>query len=124
MAVGEVSQPFLLCFKIILQDELIKDCIQDTFANIWFKHKKLSEVTSVKEYLITCFRSNVFENIKKQNQRNIILSFVALEKFDKKLSFEELSFIQQGEEEKKKKVKDALKVLPEKMWEALYLKYN
>lgn len=48
--------------------ELVKDCIQELFTNIWNKRETLSEVDSVKYYLIRSFRNLLVQHITRDRK--------------------------------------------------------
>jgi len=45
--------------------ELVKDCIQDVFCVLWNRRKHLSEVTSIKFYLMKALRQKVIRELPK-----------------------------------------------------------
>lgn len=110
--------------KITRQDELVKDCVQDTFFYLWERHQYLSEVKSVKAYLMTCVRRGIFRALKRQNRRRQVFSLFAVENKGNESSFEELLVLKEIEKEQKNSIRSAFRVLPERMREALYLKNN
>ncbi len=50
--------------KLSLDQELIKDCIQELFIKIWNNRQNLSDTTSVKYYLFTSLKRKLLDTLK------------------------------------------------------------
>ena len=48
--------------KFFYDSEVVEDCIQDLFLGLWRNRKNLSEVDSVKYYLVVCLRRILLRN--------------------------------------------------------------
>lgn len=48
---------------------LVRDCIQDLFIELWQKHSTISSTTSVKFYLYSSLRRKVIYEVKKNNRQ-------------------------------------------------------
>ncbi|MFC5624880.1 RNA polymerase sigma factor [Algoriphagus winogradskyi] len=48
--------------------ELVKDCVQELFTNIWNRREGLSEVDSVKYYLFKSFRNLLIQHITRDRK--------------------------------------------------------
>ena len=57
---------FLLSYgrKFTLDQELVKDCVQDLFTELWIYRKRLSKVTSIHSYLLVSLRRKIFNSFK------------------------------------------------------------
>lgn len=55
--------------KIIPNDDLVKDCIQELFLTLWDRRRNINEAYSVKSYLLSSLRRSVFRKLKKQKNR-------------------------------------------------------
>ncbi len=51
--------------KISKNGDIVEDCIQDLFVDLWFKKAKLSIVINIKAYLITSLRRRLIDLLKK-----------------------------------------------------------
>ncbi|MRI02234.1 sigma-70 family RNA polymerase sigma factor [Kriegella sp. EG-1] len=60
--------------KIVNDKELIKDCIQDLFIELWNSKHKLSKVNSIKAYLIKSIRRKIIASCIKQRRTNLDLA--------------------------------------------------
>lgn len=110
------------CRKMVKDDELIADCIQDLFVDIWNKRSKLSETDSIRKYLTVVVRRKIVRMIKSNR---IIQASDDLEQmtFDIELSIE--NKIVQSEEKSIlfKKLSDCVDQLSARQKEIIYLKY-
>lgn len=55
------------------EKEVVLDCIQDLFAEVWLKREKLGKVNKIKNYLFISFRRRLLRLIKrKKNEVNFM----------------------------------------------------
>lgn len=108
--------------KLCNQREVVKDCIQDTFAIIWEKRDTLSRPDSVKGYLLVTLRRHLLKNIKKQARQRQARQQYALETPSEAFSAEDLVVFSEIEESSARFLKKAFNSIPVRMREALYLK--
>jgi RNA polymerase sigma factor (sigma-70 family) len=52
--------------------DLIKDCLQDLFLELWNRRAVIVETPYVTIYLIKAFRNNLFRRIRRENTRLVI----------------------------------------------------
>lgn len=52
--------------SVSFEKELVKDCINKVFADLWEKHAKLLPVESVKGYIFICFKRLIFHELKRK----------------------------------------------------------
>jgi len=118
------NYPYLYDYGIKLtnREDQVRDCIQDIFAYLWEKRNKISDVSSIRWYLIVTLRRVLFKSVEKRNKRKKILHEIAIEYNNETASFEDLLIYEEMEVEKSKKLKSAFKKIPERMREVLYLK--
>jgi RNA polymerase sigma factor (sigma-70 family) len=116
-----VYYPLLIKYgsKLCADHELLEDCIQDLFADIW-QSKAGSEVESVKAYLFKALKYKIF---KKQRNRLIKLHNPELpEEMPFQISHETFMVDQQETRARVSKLIDALNQLPNRQREVIYLK--
>ena len=108
--------------KKIHSKEMVSDALQDLFIYIWQKKENLSEVKTVRSYLLTSLRNklvNVIQNRKiklnKTDQWQKEQVSFALSSEDNQIDFEH-------EQERKKLLHEAIQSVSEREREALYLK--
>ena len=103
--------------------ELTKDCLQELFLEIWNKQSTPSkEIRNVRSYLFTWLRRKIFHELTIQSgetRKNERAEGFAM----KELCYEELLIAFQQSEEKKEKLRSALKKLTKQQLEMIRLKF-
>src|SRR5690242_14958866 len=116
-----VYYPLLIKYgtKLCADQELLEDCIQDLFAEIW-QSKAASEVESVKAYLFKALKFKIF---KKQRNRLIKYPTTELpEEMPFQISPETFLVEEEENRERVNKLINALNQLPNRQREVIYLK--
>jgi RNA polymerase sigma factor (sigma-70 family) len=109
--------------KIINEKDLVEDCIQDLFLEIWESREKLSDTNSIKYYLLKALRIKIFKELNKRNKyldKNALpenYDFNIVFSFEVELINEELSV------EQKEKLSKVLEKLSQRQKEAVFLRY-
>lgn len=106
--------------KFTSDSELIKDCIQDLFADIWLYRKTLSMATSVHTYLLVSLRRKILRATQS--------GFTRLEEADNypfmvTFSIHEQHIEAETERHLLQQLNEAINSLPAKQKEVLYLKF-
>lgn len=104
--------------KICPDAEVLEDCIQELFIDIWQK-KNAAPVRSVKAYLLQALKFKLYKAFHA-HQRMLELEQNAAEPFE--LSHEAFLIGSQEDEKKAKRVLEAVNQLPPRQKEVLYLK--
>ena len=100
---------------------LIEDCIQELFSDLWLKRENLSEVRSVKAYLVTSLRRRLTRKLK---QKNIVYNSNLLPLTTQfQLSIESQMLLEQDQDEIKQKLEAIMQQLPALQKEIIYLKF-
>lgn len=103
---------------------LISDSIQDLFMDLWEKRKNLGSVHKVKSYLYGGFRNKLFQRFKKRIKKSVFKNTPDNNlDFGMSLSIEDKIIKTENNNEKVKKVKNIINLLPPKQKEVIYLKY-
>ena len=106
--------------KMCQDEELIKDCIHDVFAQINESKSRLSDVANIKFYLLKSFRTR-FLLYQKRSVRFVKDSRMTDENhFDFSLSVEQKIINAQLDSEKISRLNRAIKQLPVRQREAIY----
>lgn len=110
--------------KIVNNEELILDSIQNLFIYIFEKKDKLSDPVSMRAYLCTSLKNMVLRQLEKE-AKNRIVSFDNVKEYDFELDIDiETALIQSElEEESLLKLQKALTALSPQQREVIYLKY-
>jgi RNA polymerase sigma factor (sigma-70 family) len=95
---------------------LVKDSIQDLFAELWNKKKLVSNVDVITPYLFKCLRRKINLAIKKN--KNIYSEHFSIE-----TSHEMRIIRQEDDSEKKKLVSSAIEKLTPRQREAIFLRF-
>ena len=110
-------------FTLTANSELTKDCIQELFLEIWKKNSTISkEVENVRAYLFTWLRRKIFKELARLDNEKCTDELV--KKFSQPtLPYEDLLIALQQSEEKKERLRDALKKLTKKQLEIIRLRF-
>lgn len=109
--------------KLSGQKEMTKDCIHELFVNIWNRRAHLSEVESVKAYLLVSLRRSMLKKMKKKRKYYKDVENPADHSTKIKFSPELLIINDEIEAEKIEALYEAIEELPNRQKEILYLKY-
>lgn len=113
---------FIYASKFSDDKELLKDCIQEIFFDLYIKRQSLSETDNIKFYLLKSLKNTIFRKI--QRERNISeLNKKIIPEFQIEYSFEKKVINDEIEEERKKLVKQILDELKDDNKEILYLRF-
>lgn len=108
--------------KFSLDKDLIKECIQELFVNIWTRRDFISNPADVKNYLFKSFRLSVFKKISLLQKHK---EYVETEDypFSITLSIEDIIVEGEKKEELRKRLEPALQKLTDRQKEAVFLKF-
>jgi RNA polymerase sigma factor (sigma-70 family) len=109
--------------KITRNTSLVEDSIQDLFVELWQRRNAISEVTSVKFYLLKSLRQKVIRNLARINE--VAVDENTLQQYEVEVEFsEEFKIIQdQVSVEQRERLARALSHLTKRQREAVYLKF-
>lgn len=98
--------------RLTPETELIKDCLQDLFVDLWNTRMKLGKVTNIKAYLFVSFRRKLLVYLKKQRK-------------EQHLTIYEIDDIgeESANEERQEKISSILSSMSERQREALFLRF-
>lgn len=109
--------------KINADDELVKDCVNQIFLNMWDKRQRLQPVENVKSYLMTSLRRCMLDQLAYINKTNIAFNKMGNEGDWNELSYEEIIIKVQQDAELKEKLGQAIKQLTPRQIELIQLKF-
>jgi RNA polymerase sigma factor (sigma-70 family) len=97
--------------------DLVKDCIQELFSELWKNQKTLTKIKSIKPYLLKCHKRKIKRELGKGKRLFVEGSF------EFEIS-QELKLIQDDQHLRKQQVLNkALKSLTDRQREAIYLRF-
>jgi len=103
--------------KIFTESGIVKDCIHDLFAALWFSRERLSDTDSIKYYLFASLK----RRIVRHSRSGLLHRF--LETSMSTPSVEQTIIEEQTSQERSKKLEKVIKKLPKRQKEILYLRY-
>lgn len=107
-------------YRFCQDKDVLKDCIQEIFVQLWDRRAFISQTDSVKNYLLKALRLRIFrdypswqKNEKLNDEYNFLVEFNV-----------ESKILQLTDEiELAKKIKDTLNLLPSRQKEVMYLRF-
>lgn len=106
--------------QLTQDEELIKDCIHDVFAEINQARKRLSDTNNIKFYLLKSFRNRFLSYQKKAGKMQLGELLTDGYQFEFALSSEQKMIDSQLDQEKLFKLNQALQQLPTRQREVIY----
>lgn len=109
--------------KIINNKDLVEDCIQDLFYELWERRDRLSDTDSIKYYLLKSLRIKLLKEIEKNHKFLEDQRIAEYAGFQRVSSYEEELVEEQFQEERKENLSHVLNGLPARQKEAVFLRY-
>jgi RNA polymerase sigma factor (sigma-70 family) len=104
--------------------ELIKDCIQDLFMNLWNKRETISKNVNVKAYLFSSLRRLLHRKIVSAGKHSSsVIDTQFIDSFTFHVSIEQEIITNESAARMAKKIAASLENLPARQKEVVYLKY-
>lgn len=114
---------FAYGYRIMPDDDQVKDAIQEVFFQLWNYKSKLATVKSVRAYLLMSLRHQLFNDKKVRQRREKLDKEYASEDFEIYVDYEKWLEILELEQEQISSLKKAIKELSPRQREVIYLKY-
>lgn len=108
--------------RICGHKDITKDCIHETFLEIWKKREELPEVSHVGAYLKTILKRKVSKEMPKEQMRHLDEGGPGYES-SIQYSYEELLIQLQSKEEMQVKVREAIHNLSKRQLEVIRMKF-
>lgn len=109
-------------FKLSRQAELVRDGIQEVFASVWERHASLAPAESVRAYLLVSLRRQLLHALAQQRKRREQDEAFEQLRLEDTFSPEDFVILKEAEAGARRALKTALRKIPPRMREALYLK--
>lgn len=108
--------------KFIPDAQLVEDCIQDLFIELWDARQRVSATDSIRKYLFVSLRRKIVKTLDRQVKK--IASEEPEERhFQADFGIDQIIIQGEMDAERESKLKNALAELSERQREVLYLKY-
>jgi RNA polymerase sigma factor (sigma-70 family) len=111
---------YLYGYKITQDKELLEDCIQDLFAELWQSPSKTA-VISVKAYLLKSLQYKIIKGLQKKSKTQLTGENPDGSGFQ--ISHENLIISREHQAENGEKVKSAMNTLTKRQQEIIYLRF-
>ncbi len=108
---------------LMSESDIVKDCVQDVFVNIWSYRYKLNDAIAIRAYLLSCVRKriaryhereHIFSKVKDVDSLDFLFDF----------SIEEQLIADETMAIKVQQLNRLINYLPTRQKEALYLRYH
>jgi RNA polymerase sigma factor (sigma-70 family) len=109
--------------RLYAKEEAVEDCIHDVFAELWQRRKSITDVLSIRLYLLKALRNKIYSYLKKQHPASDIDLHTDNYHFHVEYSFEDLMIKEMVDEELRSKLTLALNQLSARQKEAIYLRF-
>jgi RNA polymerase sigma factor (sigma-70 family) len=103
--------------------ELVKDCLQELFSELWDKREKLADVQSVRHYLFKSFRRKLIGHLSRGRKQLSEHTLYTQSDFQITLPYETECIDQQAESEQRSKLQQAIGQLSKRQQEVIFLKF-
>ena len=117
--------PILLQYgsKFSADWQLVEDCLQDLFIDLWQRREQLAPVASVQSYLLVAMRRRVIRQLGRRQKRETSEE-PEEHQFDCEIAIDEQIAARELTQEQHLQLKAALQQLSPRQKEAIYLKYQ
>ncbi|SKC15774.1 RNA polymerase sigma factor [Dyadobacter psychrophilus] len=110
--------------KFTKDTELIKDCIQDLFLELWYRRTRLTDTSYVTVYLICALRNNLLRKLKVNTRLDDSADIaVSCEGFTDNLTIETMLISSESMSQKEREIRNAINRLPKRQQEVIFLKF-
>ena len=109
--------------KIKADDELVKDCVNQVFLNLWDKRSRLTPVDNVKAYLMTSLKRCMLDQLSYLDKMSVAVSRMGVEEDQSELSYEEIIIRLQDNDELRDKLRLAIGKLTPRQMELIQLRF-
>ncbi|MDR0572943.1 MAG: sigma-70 family RNA polymerase sigma factor [Tannerella sp.] len=108
-----------MCFST--DRELVKDCVQNVFMNIYENRSRLKDVDNVKLYLFAALKNHLFNLFEKKKEFSSIESIEPV--FSVDYTIENQLEEQENDHDRKEKILKILDILTPRQKEVIYYRY-
>lgn len=110
--------------KFTKDTELIKDCIQDLFLELWYRRTRLTDTSYVTVYLICALRNNLLRKLKVNMRLDDSADIAAsCEGLTDNLTVETMLISSESMSQNEREIRNAINRLPRRQQEVVFLKF-
>lgn len=107
--------------KLVKDDDLIQDCIQETYIQLWEYRKNLRQLEEVRPYLFTCLRRKIIHELKARDR--FVSGITEESPFLAEFSIEDKLIESEAEAQQVGLLNHYINRLPKRQKEAIYLRF-
>jgi len=108
--------------KFTRNEQLVEDCVQDLFIEIWRNRTGLSETDAIQPYLLLSLRRKIVRQVEKSKKMVADTEYTEAD-FDAEISIDHILIEQELSTERAQQLKAAMDNLSKRQKEVIYLKY-
>jgi RNA polymerase sigma factor (sigma-70 family) len=108
--------------KLVRDEDLVKDCLQNLFLKIWITRHKLMAVKYVRPYLLKSLRRHLGDHVIAQSRKKALQDQVQ-DEFQITFSHEDFLIALQTSQEQSEALARSLNSLPSRQREVIFLKF-
>lgn len=108
--------------KFSRNDQLIEDCVQDLFVELWRNREGLGMTDSIHFYLLVALRRKVIKNLSTSQKRLSEAEPTEVD-FDAEITVDQQLIEEELSTERATQLKEAMEKLSKRQKEVIYLKY-
>ncbi len=109
--------------KLNSDQEMVKDCIQEVFIEIFERRNKILEPDNVKFYILKALKNSIFRKLRKERRSIRVTEWTNMQ-FNADYNIEDKKILAEITDGKRKLIQDALDSLSTKQREILYLRFT
>jgi RNA polymerase sigma factor (sigma-70 family) len=117
------SNLFAYGTRFTKDQELVLDCIQDLFVELWNRRQSLSETNAIKFYLLKALRRRIARTIHGAKRLEAITDDAQYLEEKMNFSVEHFLVLQEADQSRKASLKRAMEGLTKRQRESIYLKF-
>jgi RNA polymerase sigma factor (sigma-70 family) len=114
---------FSYATKFTKDRELIKDCLQNLFSDLWEKRNKPSQINYIKIYLLTSLRNNLIRIIKTSRKYSVEEDLSVLLEYSDYKNIERDTVTNEYGKQLENEFRFAIKQLSDRQQEVIFLKF-
>lgn len=104
-------------------DAVVRDCLQEIFADLWFRKEELAQITSVNYYLIGAVRNRLHFERRKLKLNVDIEDWSEAEVFISEFSIETELILQEDQKQKVLRLNTLINALSARQREVIHLRF-